>query len=68
MSKFLSRLSLQITVMVLTKDLILPSEEELTVQEVEISTPGLRAAAFHMGKACENANNVRQIFKTRIFR
>ncbi len=45
--------------MVLTKELTLPSEEELTVQEVEISTPGLRAAAFHMGKACENVNNVR---------
>lgn len=36
----------------------LPSEKELTVQEVEVSTPGLRAAAFHMGKACEHVNNV----------
>lgn len=44
--------------MVVTKDVILPSEEELTVQEVQVSTPGLRAAAFHMGKACENVNNV----------
>ena len=44
--------------MVFTKEVILPSEEELTVQEVEVSTPGLRAASFHMGKACENVNNV----------
>lgn len=44
--------------MVLTKEITIPSEEELTVQEVEISTPGLRAASFHMGKACENVNNV----------
>lgn len=47
--------------MVLTKDVSLPSEEDLTVQEVEVSTPGLRAAAFHMGKACENANNVSEL-------
>uniref|UniRef100_A0A8J2RVG4 NADH dehydrogenase [ubiquinone] 1 alpha subcomplex subunit 8 n=1 Tax=Daphnia galeata TaxID=27404 RepID=A0A8J2RVG4_9CRUS len=43
--------------MVFTKEVTLPSEEELTVQEVEVSTPGLRAASFHMGKACENVNN-----------
>lgn len=47
--------------MVLTKDVSLPSEEELKVQEVEISTAGLRAAAFHMGKACENVNNVSEL-------
>ena len=46
--------------MVLTQDLDLPRDEDLTVQEVEISTPGLRAAAFHMGKVCENVNNVKQ--------
>lgn len=45
--------------MVLTKEVMLPSEQELTVKEVEISTPGLRAASFHMGKVCENVNNVR---------
>ena len=44
--------------MVITSKVSLPTEEELTVQEVEVSTPGLRAAAFHMGKACENVNNV----------
>merc|ERR1712002_58025 len=41
----------------ITKDIILPSEEELTVQEISISTPALRAAAFHLGKNCENPNN-----------
>lgn len=50
--------TLNTEVMVFTKEVTLPSEEELTVQEVEISTPGLRAASFHMGKACENVNNV----------
>lgn len=44
--------------MVITNQVSLPSEVELTVQEVEVSTAGLRAAAFHMGKACENVNNV----------
>ena len=44
--------------MVVSKDTTLPSEEELTVQEVNVSTAGLRAASFHMGKYCENANNV----------
>lgn len=47
--------------MVLTNDVSLPSEEDLRVQEIEISTPGLRAAAFHMGKACENVNNVSEM-------
>lgn len=42
----------------LTKDFQLPSEEELTVQEINISTPSLRAAAFHIGNTCEAQNNV----------
>ena len=46
--------------MVVTKQVTLPTEEELSVQEINVSTPGLRAAAFHMGKACENVNNVRR--------
>ncbi|KAK7087084.1 ndufa8, NADH-ubiquinone oxidoreductase complex I 19kd subunit [Halocaridina rubra] len=41
----------------ITKDITLPSYEELTVQEVNISTPYLRAGAFHLGKMCENQNN-----------
>jgi len=44
--------------MVITKQVTLPTEEELSVQEINVSTPGLRAASFHMGKACENVNNV----------
>ncbi|XP_042214304.1 NADH dehydrogenase [ubiquinone] 1 alpha subcomplex subunit 8-like [Homarus americanus] len=40
-----------------TKDFTLPTEEELTVEEVNVSTPALRAAAFHLGKACENENS-----------
>lgn len=43
----------------ITKDFSLPTEEELTVQEINISTPALRAAAFHVGKQCEKQNNVR---------
>lgn len=44
--------------MVLTNDVYLPTEEELTVPEVNLSGPALRAGAFHMGKACEAENNV----------
>lgn len=43
----------------ITKDFTLPAEEDLTVQEINISTPSLRAAAFHVGKTCEAQNNVR---------
>lgn len=35
--------------MVVTNDLELPTYEELTVEEVPISSPGLRAAAHHFG-------------------
>ena len=44
--------------MVLTKDIDLPTEKELTVPEVTVSASVLRAAAFHLGKHCENVNNV----------
>lgn len=37
--------------MVVTFNHELPTVEELTVEEVPISTPGLRAAAHHLGKA-----------------
>ncbi|XP_066972513.1 NADH dehydrogenase [ubiquinone] 1 alpha subcomplex subunit 8 [Macrobrachium rosenbergii] len=40
-----------------TKDFELPAEEELTVQEINISTPYLKAGAFHLGKHCEEQNN-----------
>lgn len=45
----------------ITKDFTLPTEEDLTVQEINISTPALRAAAFHVGKECEKQNNVRRM-------
>lgn len=41
-----------------TLDLELPNDEELTVPEVNISSPALRAGAFHLGKKCESQNNV----------
>lgn len=43
----------------ITDDVWLPTEEELTVQEVPLSGPALKAGAFHLGKACEFENNVR---------
>lgn len=36
-----------------TKDFPLPTEEELTVEEINLSTSALRAGAFHLGKYCE---------------
>lgn len=53
--------------MVVSKQVSLPTEAELTVQEIEVSTPGLRAASFHMGKACENVNNVRKCVEGKPF-
>ncbi|KAF4521579.1 hypothetical protein B566_EDAN001299 [Ephemera danica] len=43
--------------MVVTQDINLPTEEELTVQEVNLSSPALRAGSFHLGKYCEKENN-----------
>ena len=43
-----------------TFDHVLPVDEELTVPEVNLSSASLRAGAFHMGKYCENQNNVRK--------
>lgn len=43
--------------MVLTDKVKLPSNEELTVPEVNLSFPVLQAAAFHLGKYCEWKNN-----------
>merc|ERR1712210_386727 len=42
---------------VLTMNTWLPSEEELTVEEVPLGTPSLRSAAMHLGKYCEVQNN-----------
>ncbi|VVC33519.1 NADH dehydrogenase [ubiquinone] (complex I), alpha subcomplex, subunit 8 [Cinara cedri] len=43
--------------MVVTNNHELPTFEELTVEEVPISTPGLRAAAHHIGKYCLEVND-----------
>jgi NADH dehydrogenase (ubiquinone) 1 alpha subcomplex subunit 8 len=44
--------------MVLTENIELPSDQELNVQEVNLTYPVLQAAAFHLGKYCEWKNNV----------
>ncbi|XP_034184975.1 NADH dehydrogenase [ubiquinone] 1 alpha subcomplex subunit 8 [Osmia lignaria lignaria] len=43
--------------MVATKDTVFPSDEELTVQEINVSWPGLQAASVYIGKKCEWHNN-----------
>lgn len=45
--------------MVVTLDTELPTEEELTVPELKLSGPALRAGAFHLGKYCQDTFNVR---------
>lgn len=44
--------------MVITNEIKLPTDEELTVQEINLSGAALRAGAFHLGKHCEYQNNV----------
>lgn len=44
--------------MTITDETTLPTHEELTVQEVLLSGPALKAGGFHLGKACEYENNV----------
>lgn len=43
--------------MVLRESVTLPTEEELTVSDVNLSISALRAGAFHLGKHCESENN-----------
>lgn len=43
--------------MVVTFKTVIPPDEELTVPEIDLSWPVLHAAAFYMGKYCENHNN-----------
>ncbi|KAH0547355.1 NADH dehydrogenase [ubiquinone] 1 alpha subcomplex subunit 8 [Cotesia glomerata] len=43
--------------MVVTEKTPLPTEEELTVPEINLSWPVLHAASFYLGKYCENQNN-----------
>lgn len=44
--------------MVVTLEHELPTEEELTVPEIKLSGPALRAGSFHLGKYCQNTYNV----------
>jgi len=44
--------------MVITNETTLPTEEELTVPEINLSSAALRAGAFHLGKHCEKENLV----------
>ena len=43
--------------MTITKSFWLPTEAELSVEEVPLGTPSLRAGAMHLGKYCEIQNN-----------
>lgn len=60
--KILAQLKTYIWAMVVTLKTSLPTEEELNVQEVNLSSPVLRAGAFHLGKYCEQQNNVISYF------
>lgn len=44
--------------MVVSMDVHLPEESELTVDELNLSSSTLFAGSFHLGKYCEEANNV----------
>lgn len=44
--------------MVVTLETKLPTEEELTMPELKLSAPALRAGAFHLGKYCQDSFNV----------
>ncbi|PZC80522.1 NADH dehydrogenase [ubiquinone] 1 alpha subcomplex subunit 8 [Helicoverpa armigera] len=43
--------------MVVSADVHLPEESELTVKELNLSSAVLYAGSFHLGKYCEQANN-----------
>ena len=47
--------------MSLSDDMYMPSEEELTVQEVNLSGSTLKAGAHHLGGACLFENDVRLV-------
>lgn len=51
--------------MVITTETSLPTEEELTVPEINLSSAALRAGAFHLGKQCEKENLVSCVFNQR---
>ncbi len=45
-----------------TEDFYLPSEEELKVQEINVSTPVLKAGAIHFGKYCDEQCKVSSVW------
>lgn len=45
----------------ITDEAYLPTDADLTVQEINVSGPILKAAGHHLGNACEFENNVRLI-------
>lgn len=45
----------------ITDETYLPTDEELTVPEVNVSGPVLKAAAHHLGNACLKENNVCEV-------
>ncbi|GAV01244.1 hypothetical protein RvY_11984 [Ramazzottius varieornatus] len=42
--------------MVITKDVLLPTYDELAVEEIKLSSPALKAAATQVGKYCDDIN------------
>lgn len=49
--------------MAVTEDVVLPSNEELTVQEITVSSPYLRATANYMGYYCDDKCKVNSRFR-----
>lgn len=45
--------------MTITEEITIPSDSELTVQEITISSPVLRATANYMGQYCDEKCKVR---------
>jgi hypothetical protein len=48
--------------MAVTNDMKLPSDAELTVQEITLSTPYMKAVAVYMHRACEHSIRVLPYF------
>jgi len=50
--------------MTINPDVYLPEESELTVTEVPLGTPYLKAGSMHLGKVCEAVNNEFMLCRT----
>lgn len=48
--------------MVVIKDVLLPTYDDLAVEEIKLSSPALKAAATHVGKYCDEVNKVSYLF------